>query len=55
MSQIQGTELAQMATLEKVWDFEDQVFSGVQKSEEAQKKEDQEASVEEKEENLKIF
>ena len=42
MSKIQGTEFAQMETLEKVWTFEEQVFSGVQKAQE-----DQEASVEE--------
>lgn len=42
MSKIQGTEFGQMETLEKVWKFEEQVFSGVQKAQE-----DQEASVEE--------
>lgn len=41
MSKIQGTEFPQMETLEKVWEFEKQVFSGVKTQE------DQEASVEE--------
>lgn len=42
MSKIQGRAFTQMETLEKVWKFEEQVFSGVQKAQE-----DQEASVEE--------